>query len=475
MKFHKLFCIVLAVSLVYLTSCAPDKVGPGKTNSSIDTPGLNAALEEIHPEHAPQCSPRDTFNLIETDGNMWVDYCGFLPCSGPQVPWGFVELYNTDTLMVMNFALATGWFVNLFEAQLALQSSFNLDPNGVPQPESNWINIDVNPLVNLWQIIAPLDTLPSPCFAIASRNRIVLLDFLGNPDPNSTTTAWMWNPNSASMTDPNRNTSSPFLVGWCPSSCGGGSTCACSGGVSELTFTLSANTPWGSTVEVYNESQRDIAPTNLIAKIEDAQAGDEITISASQINEATLNGTVTLVINGAAFEIDASCNSCMIGVSGEASASNSGSGSSGGSASGELEYCTYNLEVKVGDVINIRDYVHVKDGTAPVDWNNVTFSYADQTTPANWNLAAFNAGQDVVITAADANGGNHGDGRYRVEVGRNDQSETDDHMTIRVDDKSEVEESKCPRSGGGFEITGFIDVNGGACDQNSGNPTGCNP
>lgn len=210
--------LMLILSLALITwSCQPDNVKPKDQNSG--KPTLSADVnEEEHPEWAPDCSGRDTFDLRELNGNQWVDYCGFLPCSGQQPKWGFVEVYNTDSLVVMNFSLATGWFVNLTNSQVAAQSSFQFDQNGVPIPENNWILINVNPLVNLWQIVVPTDSL-SACAAIASKNAIVQLDFLGNPDPNSTQEVWMYNPNYNNMANPLENTTSPWLTGWCVASC----------------------------------------------------------------------------------------------------------------------------------------------------------------------------------------------------------------------------------------------------------------
>jgi hypothetical protein len=54
-------------------------------------------------------------------------------------------------------------------------------------------------------------------------------------------------------------------------------------------------------------------------------------------------------------------------------------------------------------------------------------------------LADFNAGFLVTVSDADrAPGtGNHGTGEYRVYVVRNGESKFDDHMTIRVADRTD--------------------------------------
>jgi GH25 family lysozyme M1 (1,4-beta-N-acetylmuramidase) len=114
--------------------------------------------------------------------------------------------------------------------------------------------------------------------------------------------------------------------------------------------------------------------------------------------------------------------------------------STGATSTPELEFTIYNLDLNPGDTFNIRDYVRPKDGTTqPIDWSAVRFTYTeaganDPTSPANWNLAAFNAGQFVTVTSADAvAGGNSGAGSFRIYLVRDGQVDFDDHMEIRVD------------------------------------------
>jgi hypothetical protein len=114
--------------------------------------------------------------------------------------------------------------------------------------------------------------------------------------------------------------------------------------------------------------------------------------------------------------------------------------STGAAATPELEFTTYNLDLNPGDTFNIRHYVVPKDGsTRPIDWSTVRFTYTDAgandpTSPADWNLAAFNAGQPVTLTAADAAAaGNSGTGAFRIYLVRDGQVDFDDHMEIRVD------------------------------------------
>jgi uncharacterized repeat protein (TIGR01451 family) len=112
----------------------------------------------------------------------------------------------------------------------------------------------------------------------------------------------------------------------------------------------------------------------------------------------------------------------------------------GAATTPELEFTTYNLDLNPGETFNIRNYVRPKDGTSkPIDWSTVRFTYTDAgandpTTPANWNLAAFNAGQPVTTTTADAAApGNSGTGSFRIYLVRNGQSGYDDHMEMRID------------------------------------------
>ncbi|MBI5915066.1 MAG: hypothetical protein HY842_06785, partial [Bacteroidetes bacterium] len=107
----------------------------------------------------------------------------------------------------------------------------------------------------------------------------------------------------------------------------------------------------------------------------------------------------------------------------------------------EVEFCTYNINLVVGETFNLRDYVHYKDGlyaSLPVDWSKVFFTYTlvganNPTTPADWNLANFNDGKFATLVDSDAtNPGNTGAGQYRVYIYRQGQATFDDHAEIRV-------------------------------------------
>lgn len=133
----------------------------------------------------------------------------------------------------------------------------------------------------------------------------------------------------------------------------------------------------------------------------------------------------------------------------------------------EVEFCTYNLDLLYNETFNIRDYLHVKDQGLgqQVDYNEITFTYTDvgandPTVPVDWNLTAFNNGDNITVTAADnASGtGNHGQGRYRIYVYRNGETEYDDHMTIRVENSSSsLHESKCEDLTADLSLTKTMD------------------
>ncbi len=124
---------------------------------------------------------------------------------------------------------------------------------------------------------------------------------------------------------------------------------------------------------------------------------------------------------------------------------------------GVLEACASNITLNTGDIFTIRDYIRVKDGSGPVDWTQAFFTYTevganDPTQPPDWNLDAFNAGQPVTVTAADAAAGtgNRGDGIYRVYVARQGQPLFDDYVTFRIDDEedSEATSARCDANAG---------------------------
>lgn len=142
---------------------------------------------------------------------------------------------------------------------------------------------------------------------------------------------------------------------------------------------------------------------------------------------------------------------------------------------GELEFCTYNLDLLVGETFNIRDFVRRKNSNLPVNWGGVYFTYTaaganNPTSPTNWKLTDFNAGNSVTVSAADAapGTGNAGDGEYRVYIVRVGESEYDDHIKIRVGrPSSNQSSSKCVieycENGIDDDADGFVDCEDSDC------------
>jgi len=99
-------------------------------------------------------------------------------------------------------------------------------------------------------------------------------------------------------------------------------------------------------------------------------------------------------------------------------------------------FCTYNLDLNIGDTFNIADWIYNEnDPGKDVDFNacNMKIYYETATDPADWHLAEFNAKPPTAVTttAADStSAGNQGTGNFRIFM--KDDCGTDDHMTIRV-------------------------------------------
>ncbi len=89
----------------------------------------------------------------------------------------------------------------------------------------------------------------------------------------------------------------------------------------------------------------------------------------------------------------------------------------------ECEFTTYNLDVQVGDVFVLANFVDC-DG-APGEF---VFAYEGAE---DWNIDAFNTDLPVTITTIDLEGGNKGAGEYRLNM-LDAHGEELDHMTIRI-------------------------------------------
>lgn len=213
--------ILLALSLaVMLFGCQPDNVKPAnQANNGAST--LNSDDTDPHPLPDPVCSRFDTIMLATAAGGMQVDYCGPAPSCPPGMPnWGFVEVLNGEDILLMNFTLAVGWFADLNRSSIGLTTGFTFDQNGVPDTRNDWRSIDIDPVVNKWQLTYDLNTLPGPCFDIALQLTCVKLNFFTGVDANSTTNLWGYNTEWQDANHPEMNSTSPFLTPWCPLECG---------------------------------------------------------------------------------------------------------------------------------------------------------------------------------------------------------------------------------------------------------------
>ncbi len=94
------------------------------------------------------------------------------------------------------------------------------------------------------------------------------------------------------------------------------------------------------------------------------------------------------------------------------------------------EFERYNIDVRVSDRFVLTRFLEGCDGEIGVDF---AFAYEDDTT---WNLTAFNTDEAVEIVEADLDGGNHGEGEYRIELVGADGASID-HATLRIDHDEE--------------------------------------
>jgi hypothetical protein len=195
-----------------LSACSPENVQPRNTSDT----GPKIGLMEDHPLQAPNCSGYERIDLISEDGSLNVNYCR-TGCVGPQPKWGYVELYNTDSVFVINVGLVNGWFVDVAKTKAALANSFTFNtPSGLPNT-TNWTTVTVLPRLNRWQFLVPRRTIqagPDNCFAFAANiNVIGRISFIQGWDPNSPRSLWAYNPNW-NVAGP-KQSPSPYIYPWC--------------------------------------------------------------------------------------------------------------------------------------------------------------------------------------------------------------------------------------------------------------------
>lgn len=215
---------VIACLAFILFGCQPDNVKP-VANSQTDTPSLTPDDLDPHPLPDPVCSRFDTIRLATAAADFQVNYCGSfnnvpLACPPNMPDWGFVEVLNGETILLMNFTLAIGWFADLNRSSIGLGSNFQLDQNGIPTSNNDWQSLDIDPVVNKWQLVYQLEDLPSPCFSVALQLEVVKLNFFSGIDAGSATNLWGYNEEWQDPNNPAMNSSTAFLTPWCPMLCG---------------------------------------------------------------------------------------------------------------------------------------------------------------------------------------------------------------------------------------------------------------
>ena len=208
-------CVGLGLAL---QACSPDTVQPRDPSE----PSPKIGLLEEHPLRTPFCSRFDTLPLISEDGNLRVNYCGNAPCTGLQAPWGSVEVYNSDTVFVANFALATNWFIDLSSSEFALANSFQFGNGGIPISNQDWFSYTIDPRSNRWQLVVNKSAIlsgPDNCFAFAANITVLRrISFLQGWDLNSRRRLWVYNDQWNVAGSPQQSTS-PYLDPWCWSFC----------------------------------------------------------------------------------------------------------------------------------------------------------------------------------------------------------------------------------------------------------------
>jgi hypothetical protein len=219
--YKTLFTLLSLAILTY--GCQPDNVKPKSDNNGAPT--LAGADTDPHPLPDPVCSVFDTVSLATAALDKNINYCGTfnnnpLPCPPGMPEWGFIEILNGTDVLLMNFTLAPGWFADLSRSNIGLTNTFTLDQNGVPTVNNDWLAIDIDPVVNKWQLTYDLNTLPSPCFDMAFQLTVVKLNFFSGIDQDSYTNLWGYNELWNDPNFPERNSVSPFITPWCPAECG---------------------------------------------------------------------------------------------------------------------------------------------------------------------------------------------------------------------------------------------------------------
>lgn len=194
--------------------CQADKVNP-KTNK--DVPTLLAGGGNPHPLPTNICSGIDSLPLMDENGSTTISYCGPVNCPPTMPEWGFAEILNGQDNMYINLTLTPGWFVKRCDNFIGMGTNMTII-GGIPDLTSDWLAINIDPVVNKWQLTIPLANHPA-YFQMATAFTVVKLNFFGGADPNSETRLWIkndyWNDNNY----PDLNTAAAPVHNTTPASC----------------------------------------------------------------------------------------------------------------------------------------------------------------------------------------------------------------------------------------------------------------
>lgn len=202
--------------LVFLFGCQADKVSPKASNNG--TPSLQTDENNPHPLPTNICSAIDTLALMDQSGSENVSYCGPATCPPGMPKWGFVEVLNGMDNMYLNLTLTPGWFVKRCDNYTGTASNLSLDQNGIPVMNTDWTPWNIDPVVNKWQMVLPLNTMPNS-FSMATAMTVVKLNFFNGVDPNSETRLWVKNADWNNTAAAPANTMAPMVHNVKPESC----------------------------------------------------------------------------------------------------------------------------------------------------------------------------------------------------------------------------------------------------------------
>lgn len=210
------FVWLCAVAFAFsLWSCSSETVSP-KADQGNQAPALQAD-GAAHPDVAPVCSDRVSYDLIDETGSEFVTYCPF-GCTGSEPRWGDVEILNSDSAIYFNYTLAFGWYVESATTFIGDETTIT-SVNGIPSVDPTWVNSTVDPIVNLHQERVDFAGLPQ-CFDFSAKISVVQLDFFTGVKEASRSTLWIKNSDWNNPQRADLNTTSPFIGSWCIAACG---------------------------------------------------------------------------------------------------------------------------------------------------------------------------------------------------------------------------------------------------------------